>query len=103
MEPLPMAPESCSLTEAELLDQLTRYRAAGTGATSLHADARRRLIRLDEGVPASLVDELIAVERSCCPFFELTWEPARRELDIKVATDEDEPALAAIAQALGVP
>jgi hypothetical protein len=49
-----------------------------------------------------LVHELIAVERSCCPFYELTYEREQRTLTISVSAAEHEPALEAIAYALGL-
>ena len=42
------------------------------------------------------------VERGCCPFFELEPDPERRELVVTVADPAQEPALDAIAYALGV-
>jgi hypothetical protein len=50
----------------------------------------------------ALIDELIAVERSCCPFFTLEWEPGERRLTVTVEAPEHEPALDAIAYALGL-
>jgi hypothetical protein len=49
---------------------------------------------------AKLVDELVAIERECCPFFTLDWEPDRRRLTVSVSQAEHEPALDAIAFAL---
>jgi hypothetical protein len=42
------------------------------------------------------------VERGCCPFFDMGWEPRERHLSISVSRPEDESALGAIAHALGV-
>jgi hypothetical protein len=101
MEPLPMAP-SCSLDEDGLRRQLQRYREAGRGARALAIDSRSLLVELREGAPSELVEELIAVERECCPFFTLDWQPERRRLAVAVSTSEHEPALEAIAFALGL-
>jgi hypothetical protein len=49
-----------------------------------------------------VVKELVAVERRCCPFFDLSWEPEERLLSISVSRADDEPALDAIAYALGL-
>jgi hypothetical protein len=51
-------------------------------------------------VGAELVAETVAIERECCPFFTLTWEPNRRRLTISISQAEHEPALDAIAFAL---
>jgi hypothetical protein len=101
MRPLPMAP-SCALDEAGLRLQLERYRAAGHGARLLERTPSRLLVELDPAVQIELVDELVAVERECCPFFVLAWEPDLRRLSVSVSELEHEPALEAIAFALGL-
>jgi hypothetical protein len=103
MEPLPMAPATCSLDEDGLRTQLERYRAAGDGAQVIEQGRRRLLIRIDDHTSAVVIEELIAVERSCCPFFELEWEPEARYLAVAVSRQEHEQALGMIAGALGLP
>jgi len=102
VEPLPMVASSCSLDELELREQLQRYRAVGEGGELIASDRRRRVIRVAAAVPDSLVARLIEVERSCCPFFELTWDPASRCLTVAVTARDQEAALAAVGSALGV-
>jgi hypothetical protein len=97
-----MAP-SCALDEAGLREQLERYRRVGRGAQLLERSAARFVVSLDEHVDPELVLEAIAVERECCPFFTLHWEPGRRALSVSVYQAEHEPALAAVAFALGLP
>ena len=99
MEALPIAP-SCALDESGLRAQLRRYRAAGHGALMIARDRRRLVVELGAGADGRLVAELVAVERECCPFFTLDWEPDRRRLSISVSEVEQEPALEAIAFAL---
>jgi hypothetical protein len=53
-------------------------------------------------VDGELVEQAVAIERECCPFFALDWEAARRRLTVSVSHAEHEPALAAIAFALGL-
>jgi hypothetical protein len=101
MDPLPMAP-SCALDEAGLRGQLERYRQAGTGARVIDRTRRRLVIDLDRRVDTGLVEEAIAVERACCPFFDLSWEPNRRRLTFAVSREEYEPALEAIVYALDI-
>ncbi len=98
-----MAPQSCSLDEAGLDAQLARYRAVGAGAEMhvLAGDDRRVLVRVSDRVPDRLVDELVAVERGCCPFFELDWQPEGRRLTVAVTSARHVPALDAILRALG--
>jgi hypothetical protein len=102
MEPLPMAPATCSLDEAELRAQLARYRAVGAGADVLRRSTRQLVIRVGDPVSPLLVEKVVAIERRCCPFFEFGWEQSQRRLTISVSSSEQEPALDAIAYALGL-
>lgn len=97
-----MAPPSCSLNEAELRSQLERYRIAGRDATIVERSRRRLVVRIAAAVPDGSVHELVRVERECCPFFDLGWQPGDRQLAISVASECYEPALEAIVSALGV-
>jgi hypothetical protein len=81
-------------------DQRDRYRTVGHASRIIEQDARHRVVRVADDVPDSVVDELITVERDCCPFFELRWDAAERLLSIAVASGEHEPALEAISCAL---
>jgi hypothetical protein len=102
MDSLPMVSPSCSLDEAGLRSQLARYRAAAQDASVLTRAERRLVVRVSEQVPDAVIEELVAVERVCCPFFEFDWQPARRQLAVAVTSAEHEPALDGIAFALGV-
>jgi hypothetical protein len=101
MDALPMAP-SCALDEGGLRLQLERYRRAGQGARLIERSRRRLVVDFDEHADGKLIEEAVAVERECCPFLALDWEPARRRLTVSVADVEHEPALGAIALALGL-
>ncbi len=94
-----MAP-NCALDESGLRSQLERYRRAGRNARLIERTPRRLVADLDEAVDAELVAEAIAIERECCPFFLLGWEPSRRRLTVAVSRAAHEPALEAIAFAL---
>jgi len=101
MSELPLAP-SCSLDEDGLARQLARYRRAGAGARVIERSDRSLAVELDAAVDPALIEQAIATERECCPFFTLSWDPASRLLAISVAQPEHEPALDAIAYSLGV-
>jgi hypothetical protein len=96
-----MVPAACSLDEAELRVQLARYRAVGASAELLQRSSQRLAIRVADDTPDAVVEELVAVERRCCPFFDLGWEEGRRRFTISVSRPDQEPALDAIADALG--
>jgi hypothetical protein len=93
---------SCSLDEDGARRQLERYRRAGTGARVIERTSRSLAVELDGAVDPALIEQAIATERECCPFFVLSWDPAARLLAISVARPEHEPALHAIAYALDV-
>lgn len=93
---------SCALEEAGLARQRERYRSAGAGARVLERSRRRLVLELSERADARQVEELVAIERECCPFFELSWQPAQRRLAVAVSREAEEPALEAIAFALGL-
>jgi hypothetical protein len=94
-----MAP-ACALDEAGLRLQLERYRQAGRDAVLVERTARRLVAELGEAVDVELVEQAIAIERECCPFFALRWERERRRLSVSVSETKHEPALDAIAFAL---
>lgn len=98
---LPMAP-SCALDESGLRAQLERYRRAGQHARLIERTPRRLVAELGEDVDGELVEEAIAIERECCPFFALSWEPGRQRLTVAVSQAVHEPALDAIAFALNL-
>jgi hypothetical protein len=97
MKELPLA---CSLDETEMAAQRARYAVVARHVLSLARGERALKARLDEALDGAVLRELIEVERGCCPFFELEFDPAERVLSVSVASEEHEPALEAIAHAL---
>lgn len=95
-----MAP-SCGLDDAELQLQLERYRQAGQNGSLIERTPRCLVVQLDRRVSDELIDRLLTVERSCCPFFTLAWKSDQRQLTISVSVAEHEPALDLIVHALG--
>jgi hypothetical protein len=102
MNAAPIIP-ACSLDQLGAAAQRERYRRVGDHAEVLAVDPRTVVIRAAPDVPAAVVEELVAVERSCCPFFGLDWDPEERRMAVSVSRPEDEPALEAITYALGTP
>jgi len=96
-----MVAASCSLDEAGLSAQLARYRAVGDAARLIDRQPRRIVLEGVGDVDRE-VEELIAVERECCPFFELEWDPEARRFSVAVAGVDHEPGLDAIAYSLGL-
>jgi hypothetical protein len=101
VDSLRIVPVSCSLEAPGLSAQRERYRILGEGAKMIGRDRRRLVIRLSDEVSDVVIEELVAVERDCCPFFELHWDPGARHLRVAVSAADHEPSLDAIAYALG--
>jgi hypothetical protein len=102
---LEMAPgPHCSLTTEEVRHQGLRYavlagdvRAAELGANSLR-------VAFSEDVDRALLEEALAIERRCCPFLEIGYEPSERgsRIEISISDPAHGPILAAISGHLQV-
>ena len=101
MDDLPIA-ASCALDEDGLRRQLGRYRVIGRRARVLDRTRRHVELELDADVDPAIVEEAIAIERECCPFFSLAFAPRDRRLTVSVGRAEHEPAIDAIEYALGL-
>jgi hypothetical protein len=93
---------ACALDENGMRRQLERYRAAALGASLIERTPRRLTVKLDPHADGHVVEELIATERECCPFFDLAWDSDQRCLTFGVTDVEHEPALEAISLALAI-
>jgi hypothetical protein len=100
MPELPLAP-SCALDADGVRRQLARYRQAGAGARVIERSPRTLAVELSAAIDPAVVQQALATERECCPFFNLSWDADSRRLELSVSRPEDEPALEAIAFALG--
>jgi hypothetical protein len=97
MKDLPLA---CSLNETEMAVQRARYAVVARHVQSLASGERSLRARLDESLDGAVLQELIEVERRCCPFFAIDFDAGERMLSVSVSTDEHAPALQAIAHSL---
>jgi hypothetical protein len=87
---------ACALDRDGLSRQRERYRLAGRGGRIVRRTPRQLAAVLAADVDPGLLDELVAVERACCPFFTIDWTPATRMLSFAVSDADHEPALDAI-------
>ena len=83
--------------------QIQRYRTVGKSAHTTRRVGMSIELGLGPQVSNELIEDLVATERRCCPFFRLDWRPDERELAVAVASIEYQPALDQIASALGIP
>jgi hypothetical protein len=91
----------CRLDLAGLRTQRNRYRALGEHVERVEHTARRLTVDFSASVDPILVHEAIEVERGCCSFFALDYHAGDRRLVITVDDPNHDPALGAIAFALG--
>jgi hypothetical protein len=97
---LPVVPSACSLQPDELTEQRARYAELARHVTAVERTGPRLVARLDAGVDEASLGQLIAVERGCCPFFQLDYDERGRRLAVSVQDAEHEPALDSIEEAL---
>jgi hypothetical protein len=95
-----MIAASCRLNDDELAAQLERYRALGRHATGVAHEPGRVMVRFSDDPPTELLERTLEVERGCCPFFEIGYEPSDRSLAIHLEDPQHRVELDAIAHAL---
>jgi hypothetical protein len=61
---------------------------------------RTLVVEFVDGFDREVLDEMVATERECCPFFDLAFDEDSRRLTVAVREPEHEPALAAISAVL---
>ena len=99
---LPVLPASCTLDADGMRAQRARYAQLAASATRVDRRGDVIVIGLGDDGDARLIEELIATETECCPFYRFDFRPDLERLTIGVETPEQRPALDAIAAALGV-
>ena len=95
-----MTAPTCSLSAGELAAQLDRYHALGRAAAEVENATGRVVVRFSEEPPAALLKQTIEVERGCCPFLDLDYDPEARRLTVTADDVEHRAGLDTLAQAL---
>src|SRR5690349_20619269 len=91
---------SCALTEDGMREQRDRYARLSPATRRIERRADALIVEFEEGFDRSALDEALAVERECCPFFRLGYDEEARRLVVTVRDPEQLPALDAIAYAV---
>jgi hypothetical protein len=94
-----LAIAACRLDAEAARRQAGRYQALAAHAEGVSRRPGTLVARFDAAVDPDLVATTLAIERECCPFFELGYDEAARRLEISVADRDLEPALDALAAA----
>ena len=94
------AAPACRLDESGLRDQLERYGQISGHVDAVEREPRRVVVRFAADLPRDRLEEALAVERGCCPFIGVDYDPAARLLTLTFDQAAHDPALDAIADAL---
>ena len=93
---------SCALTEEGVQTQRERMQRLGPSVAGFQRSEDRVTIEFRAGYDQPLLDEALAVERECCPFFHFAFDQPARRLTVSVEDPEHRAGLDALAHALGV-
>jgi hypothetical protein len=97
-----LVPFACSLDPDGERRQRDRYAEIARAVVSHDRTDTRLVAELAPAVDVALVEETLAIERECCPFFEVAYDSDTRLLSVAVDGDEQAAALDAIAEALAL-
>ena len=90
-------PPSCSLDEAGVSAQRARYARLAPSVGRVTREPGALLVAFDQSLDEGILQETLAAERECCPFFRFAFDPQRRGLRVTVDDPAMAPALEAIA------
>jgi hypothetical protein len=91
---------SCSLSGDGMARQGARYAALARDVAEASRAPRRLDVAFAAGYDRALLDEAIAIERECCPFFAIELDHDERRLAIELPEGEDTLLLDGITSAL---
>jgi hypothetical protein len=92
---------TCALDEQGVETQRARYARLAADVNRLERQPEAVLVEFREDFDRRLLEEALAVERQCCPFFLFQFDDKARRLRASVRELEQLPALDAIEHALG--
>jgi hypothetical protein len=92
---------TCALDQEGMEAQRGRYARLAPDVKRLEREPDALLIEFHEHFDRETLDEALAVERACCPFFLFDFDEIARRLRTTVREPDQLPALDAMAHALG--
>lgn len=90
---------SCALDPTARNQQEARYRSLANAVGRVDRTAELLTVRFDERLDHDLLEQALAVERECCPFFVFQFDGRDRRLTISVREADQTPALEVLATA----
>ena len=94
---------SCALDARGMREQRARQERLAPSVTGVTQRPTALLIDFASGFDRRALDEMIEVERQCCPFFRLEFDDQARRLSVAVDDPEHAAALEVLAAALAAP
>ena len=91
---------TCALDEDGIRAQRERYARLAPDVTRLRRESEVIVIDFREDFDRDTLDEALAVERECCPFFLFDFDERAHRLRTSVRERDHLPALDAMAHAL---
>ena len=90
----------CALSQAQLEEQLGRYRGLARHVVQLRRADGELTVEFADGVPGNQIEQALEVERECCSFLRISYAPEQRRLVIAASDSDQDIVLSAIAGAL---
>jgi hypothetical protein len=92
---------SCTLAGEDVRAQRDRLARLGESVANLQRGEDRITIAFRPGFDEQLLDEVLTVERRCCPFLRFEFDESTRRVTVSVEDLEHVKGLDALAGALG--
>ena len=92
---------TCALDQEGMEAQRGRYARLAPDVKRMDREPEAVLIEFRENFDRDTLEEALAVERACCPFFLFDFDETARLLRTTVREPDQLPALDAMAHALG--
>ena len=91
---------ACRLDKAGLRDQLDRYRQLSGRVEAVEREPGCVVVRFAPDLERDRLDAALAVERVCCPFIGIDYDPSERCLTLRVDDVFQDASLDDLADAL---
>jgi|GEM_PF-2082081 len=91
---------SCALDSGARAAQARRYRRLACSVRGASRQGHALVVELSEDFDRENLEQLIAVERQCCPFLAIGFDQRARRLEMRASSPEGSAALEVVAEGL---